>query len=440
MPKKLLFLLFWIGGAAFLFPSLYRDQWKVVEPTYYRIWRQTYERVVVARLAKSRQDGIFSAGGLLGLVNSPEGWNFDLDPQYDIYESGVKVEHYLPYKSHPGMQGMVFSAFAFLTNLPPRQMLAFMRISTALLSAFAISLFAAWLAVRFGWASAMLVLLFSASSEWVILPASNAYWSLWTFYVSFLTSAALLVTASKRKEFPARKLYFSLFGAALVKVLFSGFEMITTTLIMATVPFIYFAIVDKWGWRALAARLLNASLATTTAVLMGVVILTAQIAANDGSIRSSINYLANTLGRRSALNVGQYSKKAYQDGKEASVVEVLSIYLKTNAFNTQTPPKFWQVPYWALITLFGVFTGIFLAKYKLRRGSAIPLDGLALAAAAWYSILAPLSWYVIFKPTAYVHTFLFPMAWQMPFTLLGFALCGYVMTDLFKRSSAERIR
>ena len=435
MPKKLLFLLLWVSGTAFLFPSLYHDQWKVVEPAYYRIWKQTYERVVVARLAKSRQDGIFSAGGLLGLANSPEGWNFDLDPQYDIYESGVKVEHYLPYKSHPGMQGMVFSAFDLATDLPPQQTITFMRIFTTLLSAVVISFLAAWLAVRFGWASAILVLLFSASSEWIILPASNAYWSLWTFYVPFLTSAVLLVTAGKRKEFPARKMYLSLFGAALIKVLFSGFEMITAALVMATVPFIYFAIVDKWGWKKIVERLFKAGLVMTAAVLMGVVILAAQIAANDGSIRSSINYLANTLGRRSALNVGQYSKEAYQDGKEASVAEVLSIYLKTNAFNTQTQPKIWQVPYWVLITLFGVFTGIFLAKYKFWRRSALPVDGLALTAATWYSILAPLSWYVIFKPTAYVHTFLFPMAWQMPFTLFGFALCGYVMTDLFKRSN-----
>ncbi|MEW6288193.1 MAG: hypothetical protein AB1509_18435 [Chloroflexota bacterium] len=433
MSKKILFLLFWIGGTAFLFPSLYRDQWKVVEPGYYRIWEQTYERVVVARLAKSRQDGIFSAGGLLGLANSSGGWNFDLDPQYEIYTSGSRVEDYLPYKSHPGAQGVILSAFALITNLPPQHILTFMRLSTTLLSALTLSLFAAWLAVHVGWLSAVLVLLFCAASEWFILPASNSYWSLWAFYVPALTAIALLANASKRNIFPARKIYFILFAAVFLKVLFTGFELITAVLVMTTVPFIYFAIVDKWTWRTLTARVFKAGLAMTAAVLAGAIILAAQIAINDGSIRSSVNYIVSTLGRRSSLNTGKYNTKTYKESKEANLNDVLSIYLNTNAFNTQTPPQVWQVPYWKLIALFGVFTGIFLVKHKIWKPESFPAGGLALMASTWYSILAPLSWYVIFKPTAYDHPFLFPMGWQMPFTLLGLALCGYVMTDLFKR-------
>lgn len=437
MRKQLIFLLFFIGGAACLFPSLYHDQWNVVEPGYYRLWEQTYERVVIARLAKSRQDGIFSAGGLLGLANSPDGWNFNVEPQYDIYSSGARVEHYLPYKSHPGAQGILLSLFDAALTLPPPQFITLMRVFTALLSALAISLLSAYLALEFGWLAGIFVLLFAASTEWIILPAVNAYWSLWAFYIPLITAIAVIKNTSRPEEFSSRKVYLSLFGALLIKTLFTGFEMITTVLVMTTVPFVFFAIEKKWNWKTLTERLVKAGLAMTAAVLVGTGILLAQIAANDANLSSPLEYIVNTLGRRSALNVGKDSNaKAYQDSKKASIVEVVTMYANINAFNTQTPPRFWQVPYWKLIALFGVFTALFLAKYKFWKRRPLPAAGLALTISAWYSSLAPLSWYILFKPTAYIHTFLFPMAWQMPFTLLGFALCGYILEDLFKSGSA----
>ena len=50
----------------------------------------------------------------------------------------------------------------------------------------------------------------------------------------------------------------------------------------------------------------------------------------------------------------------------------------------------------------------------------------ALSIATWFSILAPLSWFVIFKGHSYIHTHMNYITWHMPFTLLGFALFGLV--------------
>jgi hypothetical protein len=437
MRRELLtFLLFIVGGTLFLIPSFHHDQWNVVEPEYYRLWQRTYERVVVARLTKSQQDGILSAGGLLGLVNSPDGWNFDPDPQYDIYETNAEVEHYLPYKSHPGFQGIVFSIFDRITGFSPQQNIAVMRAITTLLSAFALLLLCAFLAVEFGWLSAILVLLFSAFSEWMILPAVNSYWNLWAFYLPFLTAIILLANAAKRDDFSSPRIYFILFGTLLIKILFTGFEMITTVVVMITVPFVYFAIVGRWTWRTILERLFKLGLSLVLATLLGIFILVIQISANDANFTSPVEYINNTIGRRSALNVGEYRLKSYQDSKEVSVSEVISIYLRTNAFNSQTQPEFWQVSYSTLIMIFGIATLAFVAKCKPWRRGNTSSNGLALVVSTWYSILAPLSWLVIFKPTSYIHTFLFPMAWQMPFTLLGFALCGYVITNLFRRKPA----
>ena len=433
--KSHTFFLFLIGGTIFLSICWYDNNLNVVEPGYFELWEKTYERVVIARLAKSQQDGIFSAGGLLGLANSPDGWNFDLDPQYVIYETGEKVAHYLPYKSHPGFQGFVVSTFDRLTNFRPQQNIGIIRITTTILSAFILSLLCALFAVEFGLLSAIFVLLFSAYSEWAILPANNSYWNLWAFYLPFLAGIILLADAAKRDGFLPAKVFITLFLATLSKILFTGFEMITTVLVMTTVPFVYFAIAGKWNWWVFIGRLINLGISLVLATTLGVFILAIQISFSENNFTNPVDYITNTIGRRSALNVGEYDLKSYDDSKNASVSDVISIYLHTNAFNSQTQPEFWQVSYLTLIVIFGIATVLFVSKHKPWDRSYIPSIGLALTVSTWYSLLAPLSWLVIFKPTSYTHTFLFPMGWQMPFTLLGFALCGFVITDMFKRRS-----
>ena len=47
---------------------------------------------------------------------------------------------------------------------------------------------------------------------------------------------------------------------------------------------------------------------------------------------------------------------------------------------------------------------------------------IALIWTAWFSILAPLSWYVIFKAHSFIHTHMSFLLWQMPFTFFGFAV------------------
>jgi hypothetical protein len=56
----------------------------------------------------------------------------------------------------------------------------------------------------------------------------------------------------------------------------------------------------------------------------------------------------------------------------------------------------------------------------------------ALLAATWFSLLAPLSWFVLFKAHSYIHTQINFILWQMPFTIFGFAFCGLVFGNFFQ--------
>ncbi len=46
------------------------------------------------------------------------------------------------------------------------------------------------------------------------------------------------------------------------------------------------------------------------------------------------------------------------------------------------------------------------------------------------SVLAPLSWFVIFKAHSYLHAHLNFIVWQLPFAILGFAMCGAILQSV----------
>ena len=83
-----------------------------------------------------------------------------------------------------------------------------------------------------------------------------------------------------------------------------------------------------------------------------------------------------------------------------------------------------KVRYYYLIVLFVVMSALLF----LRSNKGILVEQrrhyTALIWTTWFSILAPLSWFVIFKAHSYIHTHMSFLLWQMPFTLFGFAVLG----------------
>lgn len=390
MPKKFhTFIFFLIAGTFLLFPSFNGDRWGMVREYNYRSWQTTSERVVVARLAKSQQDGLFSAGGLLGLLDSEKGWSFDAEVanrQYEVYETVKPIQSYLVYESHPGFQGIVFGLFDSLTNFSSSVNLEIFRASVAFASSFVIALIAAAVAVEFGWLAATLIVLFAAVSEWTILPAGSLYWNLWAFFLPFVCGIFLLADASKKNNHPALKIYSVIFITTLIKILFTGFEIITSALVMATVPFVYFAVRDKWEWKMLIQRTTILGIILALATLTGLGILILQIAASEGNISNGVEYVTDTFNRRAAGNPDEY-RGVYAESLRASYAEVIGKYLTAQAFSISNV----SIVYWHLIVIFAFVTLLYLYRHRAILRTTFPDTGVALVIAAWYSLAAPLS-------------------------------------------------
>jgi hypothetical protein len=339
----------------------------------------------------------------------------------------------LVYKSNPGFQGVFYGSIDKLLNIPGEQKIRIFRGITALLSALSFGLIFAFLTVEFGILAGAFMLLFSVVSIWTVLPAGSIFWNLWAFYLPFLAATYLLAISTKTGIYHANRIYLILFAATLIRILLSGFDLMTTGLIMSTVPIVFYGISEKWGWKAFVERFIKISLVLLIATFMGLTIMSAQIAAADGNTGNVFSYIEERFGHHFAGNSEYYTSGGIEATK-IGIIEITTKYLVMPAINIPWPGADMQVLYWHLIVIFALFTVVLLLVNRKKGGYT--RKATALIIATWYSLLAPLSWYILFRPHSIIHTHVNTMGWQMPFTLLGFALCGYAITDLFRQKSA----
>ena len=144
----------------------------------------------------------------------------------------------------------------------------------------------------------------------------------------------------------------------------------------------------------------------------------------SGTFGQAVGTLLATLSRRTYGDPSQFP--LYAESLKANPFSVLWTYLSQDTAIAVLGLRFLD-----LIVIFAAFTLIYLLLDKRQKGQLRGRDrGYALVVATWFSLLSPLTWFLLFKGQAYVHTHTNYLAWHMPFTLFGFALCGLVLQSL----------
>ncbi len=430
---------FFLVSAILLFLGFSGNAWRAAEQVFFDNHQIVMESFIVGRIVKSAGDGLLSSGGLAGLVGPadvpPDIENANYEFQYQAYRQSLPYQSFSPYKSQIGGQGMLFGALNALLPMNNADKLALFHGLTSLLSAVALALILVWFYQEFGRTAGVVALAATLLSQWLTVFGRNLWWSIWAFYLPMLM---VLYYLKRRGGVSAlRPVRFGLvvFLAVLIKCFFNGYEYITTTLIMMVVPYVYFSARDRIGWRNFFAGLLTAAAASVLAVLASMVILCFQIASVDGSFAKGIEHIVNSFLRRTYADP-QIFPADYAASLTANPVDVVITYLKAiylDLNNYFPAPNAWianfifQIRYLYLILLFAAASAVLPSLLKIRQAAGMRASGLALIAAVWFSLLAPLSWLIIFKAHSYVHTFMNNLVWQMPFTLFGFALCGLTL-------------
>jgi hypothetical protein len=431
---------FFSAAAAILFAGLCWNAWRTVPQQTFDDYQIAWESFIIGRIVKTSHDGLFSAGGLPGLIGPdavpPDIENPNYRFQYEAYNQSLPYQSFAPYQSQIGGQGMLFGILNLVVRLSPPDKLAFFHGLTALLSAVVLGLILTGIFREFGLLPALIALIATALSQWLTLFGKNLWWSLWAFYLPVVVVGWYLSRRDWKKGFRLRTFGLVVFAAVLIKCFFNGYEYITTTLIMMTVPFVYFSALEKIAWRNFFSGMAAAMVASVLAILANMTALCFQIAAITGSFAAGIDHIAFSLLRRSYADPQMFPAD-YAAGLTASPMDVVFTYLKAiylDLNNYIPAPNTWianyvfQIRYLYLILLFAAASAVLLfLMMNSRQLAGIKQTGVALIAAVWFSLIAPLSWLVIFKAHSFVHTFMNNIIWQMPFTLFGFALCGLAL-------------
>ena len=450
----------WALSIGLLFFGFLFNLWHVAEQQWFDTHQRDTESLIIGRMVKSRQDGIFSSGGLTGAgitTNIQQEWisSNQIDNQYAAYLNSGSFDKFSPYMSQPGGQGIIFSLLDRFIPLSPRIKLWSFYVLTALLSAIALTFIVNWFYDEFGGWVAICVVGSAVLSHWLTVFGKNLWWSLWAFYLPMIVVIFLL----QRHRVPSNRQFIKfgilIFMAVSIKCFINGYEYITTTLLMMVTPCIYYAVLNKWNRHQYVKWTLATVCGSGVAIFFSLMMLCLQIGAAKGGLMDGVEHVVWSFGKRTYGEAQDYPA-VYAASLEAGTIGVVVTYVNGIFFdlnnylsltNTFVSDFLLKVRYVYLIVLFILMSVLLFLrsnKGEVARDGQYKTDRhktcryIALIWTTWFSILAPLSWYVIFKAHSYIHTHMSFLLWQMPFTFFGFAVLGSAVIAWMKKTESEQ--
>lgn len=400
----------------------------------YRYFDRSDEGNVMGRMVLAKEKGIFSKGALTGQYynyqysqkdlegdNPPytytQGTEFSKNNRqvvaqlYDDYINDRELSDgsFHAYKSQPGGQALLYCVLQEVLPFSGGLKLNIFRLLTVALSALAFTLFIGWTYRNYGLFVGIGTLLLIFLSPWLFRFAFSLWWALWSFYIPFLTMLLILERRfNKGLKMFDNKLILYLTISVFAKFFFTGGEFITSALVAAVCPIIYYLYLTKTKLKKSIIYLTKASCAACFAVLLGLLQLAVQVRYLEGSWAAGFEqvlFAYTKHNKDSSLMV-------------TSVSDLYSIYIGEHAFKWDFFPyiNFGFGILAVIITLFSIL--VFCLSKKVDKEKQD--KNIAIVITTTISILGPLSWLVFFPAHASFHVFLDFLIWYLPYCILGF--------------------
>jgi hypothetical protein len=432
ISQEIIFLLsFTILTLVFLF-----NPFRVMNGEKFRTWDRQSESLTIGRIVKARTDGIFSCGGLPGRCKCDSTGIYLFECQYSAFENETRCKKFFAYRSQIGFHAIFYSMIDAVSPFSPYGTLFILRLIKAATFSLVMSLIIYWILLEAGIWSALISLLAIAFSPAFTMMGSDLWFCVWTNFLPFMV-LLLLLRQESRKGKPGQPLIL-LWGslAILVNFIFNGYEWISTTLIMAAMPLFYYWQKDHWPLNKLVRRVAWLASGAIASIIVTVAILSFQISRLTGKFSDGIDWIVFSFQKRTFG--GADMPEVYAKQIDHSLGQVFEKYFFGSAFEfppaiTGSLPFYFQKVYYGeVLMLFMLITILISWPFFRERYLKDKMNLLRpLAIITWISLLAPLSWMIVFKGHAFSHFQLNQVIWYMPFCIFGIALTGVFLSGLF---------
>ena len=396
------------------------------------------ESTVLGRLAKSRRDGLLSSGGFVGRFygNSPDlpagvdARRFEHAYQYKIYldeSMDSNSDNFYPYKSHFGGQALVLSVLDRVIGGDNSFKLAFYYHFMSAMSAIMISLIIFWFAKESGLFTGWLLIISYCLFCYPTLFAKSLWWALWAFYIPFVFFLYMLRREELvLKQFSNANLFAIGFFAMMIKMFFNGFEFICTVGFMTLVPLVYYALKNRWNYRLFLIRAVSSIFGISVAVLTSCLLLCMQFTLVDEKFGDGVAHLHDCFLRRTGIgNTVTATEVELEQRGQTNLSSILKYYVSAPVVvdlnSLGIKPTISTGP--LLILFNSVAVLLFFVEVVCKRNTTCH-SIKALIVSQWFSIIPPLSWFLLFKQHSFIHKPQDPIVWYMPYMFFGIALCG----------------
>jgi hypothetical protein len=429
-----------------LFVSFQHNYFNAAKQDWFAGHQFDSEALVIGRLVKSQADGILSDGARLGRYNGHTG---DQNrAQENLYTEKTKGGNFHGYDSQIGLQGVFFSAIDKFTrnisSLTAEKRLPFYHSLNAFLLALILSLIVLIFYYELGPGAALFVIATTLASQWLVVFGRNLYWVTWTMYLPLL---AIFILHKYEEKYARFSIVLTCIVAFLLVFIKSaaGYEYISTILIAAVAPIIYFSVKNHWSIKLLMLRMLFVGTALVAGFVLANIAHVMQLADVDNqsfseALQGRLDHAQTRLHAEEGTSIGG---GMWDKATLASVFEVLSKYWNGEAINLHNLFSFKHfkiITFGDLVLVFAIFSALGLMADKYSRNiAAHRATVIALIATTWFCLAAPLSWFILAKVHSYVHGHMNHLLWHMPFTIFGFALTGYIIALKVKDILSNKI-
>lgn len=367
-------------------------------------WDNGSQTLVFGRMLQMQQNQT-SPGGFMGVYT--QDWSDEQNRYWYRDNTPVSPQDFQAYTHQTGLQGWAFGVLnkvlsVFEDRGEAREIILY-NINSML---FYVATLLVCLAVWRAWRplSALAWLCAVVFAPWPQRGMKDLYWCLWTWLLPVLASLLLCrVTVRKGRT---SGWCFGLVALAVLIRCMCGFEFVSTFLILCEIPLCCALMQSLCVDRNLPAarRWLGRTAGTGAAALGGMA------AALGLWFWQEVQYFGTAAEAFASMTQAVTSRVSVSDNavRAVTIPEVLHLYFVENKEPLLQfgPVTITLLPLLAAVLAEGILCAVLLA----RRGQPAKLAPLATA---WVlSLAAPVSWMVLSKAHAAIHTHLVPMLWH----------------------------